>query len=479
MLLRICTISLSCLVLPLSADSEEISPWELTGAAGLMVSDGNNDSVAYSLQFLASYLADGNEAYLGADYFYAEDRGRRSTDSLKIFSQYNRDLSERWYVGARGSYFRDQVADIDYRVDAGVLLGYRAIAGERATLSFEAGPGYAWEKKLGNSDSFATLRLAQRFEYQFSEVTKFWQSLAWLPSIEDFSDSVVEFEAGLETRVTDKVSLRSFVRHRTDTNPSPGRGRSDTAFLLGVAYDLGGLGDPEEGGDARRSLMPDEEASAESKDGWVTTAALGFSLNQGNADRLGYHMAWNTAYRSPGHDFFFDLGYTYSEDNGLTSNDRLTSRLQFNRKFDGPWYVGFALTGLRDAPARIDYRIVPSVLAGYSLIDTEDTSLVFELGPSYTFEKLGGVSSDFVSLVAAQRFEHAFSKRFSLKQSVVFNAELADFDNSSLVGALAFDTRLSDRLIWRLGLEFNYENQPAAGRQRHDTLLTGSVATKF
>jgi putative salt-induced outer membrane protein YdiY len=455
------------------------SPWEITGAAGLSVSDGNSDSVAYSVQFLASYLKDGEEAYFGADYFFAEDGGVESTNSLNLFGQYNHDLNERWYVGGRGSYFQDEVANIDYRVDAGILLGYRVINQERMKLSFEFGPGYAWEKQGVSQSDFATLRLAQRFEYQISKTSKLWQSLAWTPRADQLSDGLIEFEAGLETRVTRQMSLRGFLRHRYDDTPAAGRERSDTALLFGLAYDLGGLPEPDEAGDGRRSLMPGEEDAGEDEKGWTSIAALGFSLNQGNSDRLGYNLAWNSVYREAAREFFFDLGYNYSEDNKTTSTDRLASRIQYNYHFDGPMYLGASIGYLSDELAAIDYRAIPALLAGYSLIDEKKTSLAFEAGPSYTFQKSGGISSNFASMVAAERFSHTFNERFSLKQSLVYTAELADFGNSNVVASAALDTKLRDRLIWRIGLDYNYENQPASGRRRHDTLLTSAVAMKF
>jgi hypothetical protein len=137
-----------CLTSPCSAEE---SHWEFTGAAGLSFADGNSDSLAYSLQFLGSYIRDREELYLGADYFYSEDSGVRSTDSLKIHGQYNHSLSERFYVGGYGGYFRDDAADIGYRINPSLLLGYKVIARDDLKLAFEAGPGYTWvgEERYG------------------------------------------------------------------------------------------------------------------------------------------------------------------------------------------------------------------------------------------------------------------------------------------------------------------------------------------
>lgn len=470
------------LSLPLLANlpaAEENSPWEFTGAAGLALSDGNSDSVAYSLQFLGSYMKDGNEAYLGFDYFYAEDGGIESTDSLKIFAQYNHDVSDRWFIGEYGSYYQDSIANIDYRIDGSVLLGYRAIKRDKMKLTFEAGPGYAWEKQGRTSSNFVTLRMAEKFEYQFSNTSKLWQSLSWTPRADDPSDSVVDFELGLETRITNKMSLRTFLRQRYDDTPATGNGNNDTSLLVGLAYDFSGLPEPEEGASGRRTLLPGEEKAPEKKDGWISTAALGFSLKKGNSDKLGYNLAWNTLYRDSEREFFFDLGYNYSEDNGSTSTDRLSSRIQYNRYLSKRFYIGGVLSFLRDDPADIDYRLTPAFLAGYSVIKNSTTNLSLEAGPSYTFEKVGGIGDDYASLVAAERFSHQLTKRVALKQSVVYTAELSDFENFTTIAALAVDTKMSDRLIWRLGAEYSYENTPAANRQRHDTLVSSSIAVKF
>ncbi|BCX48500.1 hypothetical protein HAHE_24080 [Haloferula helveola] len=450
----------------------------MTGAAGLSYSDGNSESVAYSVQVLASHLDDKNETYLGADYFYAEDGGATSTDRYKFFAQQNRRLNERWHVGGFGSWSRDDIAGLDRRIEGNILLGYRILDSERATLVIEGGPGYAWEKQGGISRDFATFRLAERFEYRFTETTKLWQSLSWTPKVKDPSDNLIHFELGLETRLTDRWALRTFVQHRTDTSPAPGRGRTDTSFIAGVAYDLGGLGDPEEGG-GRRSLFPGEEEDAPKKEGWASTAAIGFSLNKGNADSMGAKLDWNTAYRSADCEFFFDLSHHYAENNGSTSQDRTSSRVQFNRYLSERFYVGPSIRYLRDGAADIDYRVAPTVVAGYSLIKNDATRLALEFGPSYTFEKVGRRTRDYASLVAAERFSHTFNSRVSLEQAVVYTSELSDFDNFDITATAALDTRLSGRMYLRVGAEYAYENRPAALREHHDLGLFSSVAVKF
>lgn len=460
----------------LSFGNEE-SPWEFTGAGGLSWGGGNSDSLAYSLQLLGSYVKGDEEIYVGADYFYSEDDGVRSTDSLKIHGQYNHSLTERFYVGGFGSYFRDAAADIDYRIDPSLLLGYKAIAREDVKLAFELGPGYTWRKRSGAADDFSTLRLAEKFEWKFSPTTRLWQSAAMTQNVKDFSGYLINLELGVETRITGSWSLRTFVRHRIDSEPAAGRGDSDTSLILGLSYQLGGL--PEaDGEEERRSLLVIEEAS-EDPEGWISVAALGFSLNRGNAESTGLSLSWDSAYRDDDREVFLELSQASNEDNGRTSKDQTRARVQYNRFLSERFYVGANQSFLRDAEADIDYRVTTGFLAGYALVKTDATRLTFEAGPAYTVESLGGVEDSFVSVVVAERFSHEFDKRFSLNQSVEWTAELADFGKHSLVVEVGFDTKISDRLIWRIAAGYSFENRAAAGRGRHDSSLTSSVAVRF
>jgi Protein of unknown function, DUF481 len=136
------------------------SDWEVTGAAGLTLADGNADTLAYSLQFLATRISDIDEIYLNADYFYADDQGVEASNALRLNGQYNRLLSERFYYGFTGGYLADQVAELDYRIDTNALFGYYLWKNDQSSLAIEAGPGYSWEAQGGITDSYTSLRFS-------------------------------------------------------------------------------------------------------------------------------------------------------------------------------------------------------------------------------------------------------------------------------------------------------------------------------
>ena len=456
---------------------EEEPSWEFTAASGLSYAGGNSDSLAYSLQFLGAFENGSEEVYVGADYFYSESDGDRSTDSLKVFGQCNHLLTKRLYLGLHSAYFRDPAADIDYRIDPSALVGYKVIAKDDLKLAFELGPGYTFRKRDGFSDDFATVRLAEKFEWKFSPISRLWQNVSFIQNLSDSGSYLIDLEMGVETRLTDSWGLRTFVRHRIDSDPSVGVDEADTSLILGLSYQLGGLGDPDKE-DGTRSLFKEEKATKD-PDGWISMAALGFSLNRGNSDSSALAVTWDSTYKDDDREFFLKLSQISNEDNGESSKDQTRVRAQYNRFLSERFYLGGNLSFLRDAEADIDYRVTPSFLAGYAVVKTDLTRLAFEAGPAYTVQSLGGEQDSFASVVLAQRFSHKFSKRFSMSQSVEWTVGLADFGNQSLVAAAAFDTKISDHLIWRIEAGYIYEGRPAAGRGSTDSHLTSSVAVKF
>lgn len=469
--------ALTALTLGSPCLAAEENPWEVTGAAGLSWADGNSQSVAYSLQLLASRITPDNELYLGGDYFFAESKGAATTDSLKLSAQYNHLAGERFYYGATGQYLTDHVADLDYRIDVGGLLGWYFIKTERDSLAVEFGPGYTWEKQGRTSSDYVNLRFAQRFEHKLGPGAKLWQSVAFIPEAGDFSNHLITGEIGLDTRVTDHWSVRTFLRYQRDNTPALGREKDDLSLMLGVGYSLAGFPEPEKPG--RRTLKPKREAPAAAAKGWTTTAALGYSLASGNSDTRALNLGFDTAYRADTHEFFFTTAYAFGENNGATSIEQLRADTRLRRLFGERFFAGGGIAFLHDDVADLSYRITPGATAGWYLFKQDGIALSLEAGPGYTFEESGGVTSDYLSLTAAERLSVVLAPRLTFNQSAVWEAEAADLDNHTVTVAATLDTDITTSLAFRIGATWLYDNTPAAGREHHDTTLTSGIAVRF
>lgn len=130
----------------------------------------------------------------------------------------------------------DSIADLKYRFLFSPGLGYYFLKTPQTQLSGEVGPGFIYEKLGNTTHSYFTLRVAERFEHKFNEKTRLWQSLEYLPQVNRFSNYIVNAELGIETALTKKLSLRSYVQDTYDNEPAPLRKRNDVKFIPAVVY---------------------------------------------------------------------------------------------------------------------------------------------------------------------------------------------------------------------------------------------------
>lgn len=451
--------------------------WEVTGAASIGLSKGNADATNYGLQALATYKKDDNEGHIGADFFFSENNGTTTTNSLRIYSGYNHHLSDKWFIGTFGTFLTDEIADLDYRFDGGMTIGYNFFKNETTKLSLEAGPGYTWEDQGGVDDHYFSLRLAQKFEHKFNKELKIWQSAILTPEASDFDNSLFIAEAGLEILLTKEWSLRTALRYQYDNTPAGGRDKSDLLLLTGLSYSLGGFKERADPG--RMTLKPEDDEPGEIKMGWSTTAAMNFSLAKGNSDNLFLGATVDSAYREKEHETFMSLAYSFSENGGETSADSLRTSIQHNRVFNDSYFVGGSLGYFRDDIADVGYRLTPGAALGYYLLKSDEVTLSVEAGPGMTFEEVGGVSDDFFSMIVAAKFTWEISDKLTLSQHLTGVFDPSDSQNYILSAGANLDTDITPNLAWRVAFAWTKDNTPAATRESADSTLTTGIAVKF
>src|SRR5690606_35263206 len=91
-------------------------------------------------------------------------------------AEYKRLLSERFFAGLGTTFLYDDIADVDYRVNLNPSLGYFLIREENIRFNIEGGPTYVFEKVGGVKDDYLAPRVAERFEWSFSETGKLFQT---------------------------------------------------------------------------------------------------------------------------------------------------------------------------------------------------------------------------------------------------------------------------------------------------------------
>ncbi len=454
-----------------------VSPWETTAASGLGLTAGNSEAIHFSAQFLASYLKDNDELYLGADYFYAEGAGVQTTNNVRLFSTYNRLLSERWYLGGAAEYFQDELADLDYRISAIPHVGYYLLKSDAVKLAIEAGGGYLWENQSERRD-YWTLRFGQRLEWQLNERVTLWESLSFVPEAADFGNYYLMAEAGLKTRLSDRWALRTFVRSTYDATPAGGREENDLSVIAGLSYALGGL-PAEETAPVRRSLKPANAAPAAPALGWSRTAAVGFATSQGNSEALLVSADLVTEYRGAENELFLNVGGAYGENAGVTNVENARGSVQYNRLFSENWFGAVASRFLYDSISQVDYRVLPRTALGHYFIRTDAVQLSVEAGPGFLWEEVGGVAADYFTLEALQKLTWKLSDTISIGETLGYVGSPEDFDDYLILATAFVDVAMSDQISFRTSVTNTFDNVPAAGANRNDLILSAGIAVKF
>ena len=209
--------------------------WEQSASLGFSLTKGNTDNLLFTADYRAARKVKQTEIAVGLDASYGEDSGKKNNEQFRIFGQYNWLFNERFYAYARAEGLHDDIADVQYRITLSLGAGYYFIKSGKTILSAEIGPGYTFERRGGDDRDYASLRVAEKYEHKFNDKTRVWQTLELLPQVTDFSNYILTFEVGLETALTDKISLRLTIRDIYDSDPAPGRKENDFRFVTGVA----------------------------------------------------------------------------------------------------------------------------------------------------------------------------------------------------------------------------------------------------
>jgi len=219
------------------APAEKPAPkWEGSVGLGATVTQGNSDTVLFTARAQGLRKWRQNEVTVGADGTYGESNNLKNNDSLRVYGQYNRLVSERAFGYVLADLLHDDIADVSYRLNVGPGIGYYFIKEDRMILSAEGGPSFVFEDVGGRSKSYISARVAEKFEYKISDRARLWQKAEFLPQIDDLNNYIFNFEIGIETDITKSVKLEFYIVDSYDNEPAAGRKKNDIKLVAGVKY---------------------------------------------------------------------------------------------------------------------------------------------------------------------------------------------------------------------------------------------------
>jgi hypothetical protein len=230
----------------LAADATTNGPpklWDSVASLDLAMTRGNSHSFLATATINTTRKWEANELLLGAGAGYGSTTAKDSTGTevktetqnyVRGYGQFNHLFTERFYAGLRLEGLHDEVADIDYRFTVSPMAGYYFIKQTNTFLSGEIGPSLVTQKLGGETKTYAGLRLAERFEHKFETGAKVWESLEWIPQVDEFANWILNAEAGISAPVYKALDVRLVAQDQYNNRPATGRLKNDFKLLAGV-----------------------------------------------------------------------------------------------------------------------------------------------------------------------------------------------------------------------------------------------------
>ncbi|HEV2453413.1 MAG TPA: DUF481 domain-containing protein [Verrucomicrobiae bacterium] len=209
--------------------------WGTTLTMGLTVTEGNVDSVLTTGKLSTERKTRKDDLTLGADGAYGEVSGVQNVNSVHGCAQNNYTfIDDTWYGYGREDALHDEMANVDYRVTTSAGAGYYFIKNKVTTLSTEAGPSFEAEKLDDETHNYPTARVAENLEHKIDDHARVWENVEFLPPL-TFPDAfLINAEIGVETPLTKKLSLQTYVQDNYANVPAPGFKPNDLKLVSGL-----------------------------------------------------------------------------------------------------------------------------------------------------------------------------------------------------------------------------------------------------
>lgn len=118
-----------------------------------------------------------------------ESDGEKDTENYFTEIRVDRSHTERIYSFGYGGWFQDEFAGIDARYYLGAGGGYKFFTGPKHYLLGEAGFAYVKEYCIDDTQSdFPVGRMFGKYEYRFTEKSRFTQSLEWIQDVTELDN---------------------------------------------------------------------------------------------------------------------------------------------------------------------------------------------------------------------------------------------------------------------------------------------------
>lgn len=208
-----------------------------SGELGLVINRGNSDSESANAKVEVILENNNWSNESTASGVYSRDSGNTSANRFVLANRTDYQFGgERYAVGAL-RYDRDRFSSFLYQSSAALGYGYRLIDTEIHRLRIEAGPGFRMseDRATGRQDDQAIARGFFDYRWNVSETTEFNnKTLIEAGSSNTFTENVTSLSVAINSRVSLKTGVT--LRHNTDVDP--GKKKTDFLSTVNLVYNF-------------------------------------------------------------------------------------------------------------------------------------------------------------------------------------------------------------------------------------------------
>ena len=130
--------------------------WKFTArvTAGVDIEKGNTDNDNYNADFRLGLSKRPHRITLFGEHNFENKSGERTSNNSLLNLDYNRFMSEKWYLFGNGRTERDEFQDLDLLWSVAGGVGYQVWESKEKNLSLKIGPSYVSEDYSEPQPSF-------------------------------------------------------------------------------------------------------------------------------------------------------------------------------------------------------------------------------------------------------------------------------------------------------------------------------------
>jgi len=211
------------------------TPWEITGALGFTLTDGNSESITLAVGADAKREWPLWKLAMKLGILYSESEDVQTASEWLFLERLERKLSERATIFEDLLLEHDEEEDLRYRIQLTFGYNRRLVKKETFELWGNGGGGVLHESFFDEDQTEAVAQLGINFTWQITKALKYTQVITFWPSLSEGGEFRMYWESVFTTPLSERFDLRFSIIDRYDSDPQPGIESNDLTIVISLA----------------------------------------------------------------------------------------------------------------------------------------------------------------------------------------------------------------------------------------------------